>query len=373
MKRVKLLKLCCAASALLLFSSNHFNAAETPSTDPTPCSRVVQEDGTSIAISERSIAHYFDSPQDLKEFMEMLKSAVNTFLEGTWRLQPDDFRALEGLFELFLKSMERLGEAGLSPEEQEALYVSTLENFCTLHGKENKFASKEWLERYASTSHKCIKKPHDGIHPTDNDALNAQLAIRFHFVLPDSWVEVLVDTALRTDPQQMHRYFYEEATAAENPQFFLKYEFLGQIRRHPIGADTLNARLSSNHKPDLVELTWRYLRNMTRPIYRNLRLNALFPEAESLLTEEQFNVLLESNALPSYPKTDEQAKELWDILNGMGLTEWQDKRLKQYDMTKTTQHCIAAAEAVSMYFDNAKLAGGGLLRASEGSMTSTPS
>ena len=356
MKRVKFLKVCCVAAALLLSSCHNMKAAAVEGASLTPCSRVVQEDGAPIPISEHSIAHYVDSPQDLKAFMEELKSAVNTFLEGTWRLKPDDFRALEGLFELFLKSMEGLGEAGLSPEEKEALYVSNLENFCTLHGKENKFASKEWLERYASISHKCIQKPQDGMHPRDNDALNAQLAIRFHFVIPDSWVEVLVDTSLRTDPLQMRRYFYEEATVAENPHFFLKYELSGTERRHPIGTDTINALLSSNHKPDLVEQVWRYLRNLTHGVYRDLRLNALFPGPESLLIEAQLKVLLENNDFPSYPKTEEQAKEVFDILHLTEYSEAQIDRLKKYDMTNTAQHCIAAAEAVSMHFENVRLA-----------------
>ncbi|HCU06397.1 MAG TPA: hypothetical protein DIC42_02275 [Holosporales bacterium] len=355
MKRLKFLKLCRTASAFIAFSSHHMQATAMESAELTPCSRFVGADKTPISIGATSIAQYFDSPQALKAFTNELTASVNTFLEGTWRLKPDDYRSLEEIFGLFLRSMDGLGEPGLSPEEKQNQYNSALDRFCTQHEAENKFATKEWLNRYTSISHKCLPKPEKKPVLTNDDTLNAQLAIRFHFVLPDSWIEVLVDTAVRTDPLQMHRYFFEEATVKDNPQFFLRYELLGNTRLHPIGTDTLNAFFSSNYKPDLVEQVWRYLRRITRPIYRDLQLNVLFTEEESLLTEEQFKILLENNTLPPYPKTEEQAKKLFDILHRTEYSEEQKSRLQKYDMTNAIQFCLAAAEAVAMHFENVKM------------------
>lgn len=161
-----------------------------------------------------------ESPEKLKELTHALTTSVNTFLAGTWRIKPDDYRLLEYTFGLFLNSMKELSAFNSSPEEQEKIYSASLEQFCTLHGKNDQFATKEWLERFSSIAHKCLPKPQKESILTDDDALNEELAICFHFVLPDSWIEVLVDAAVRTDPLQIHRYFCEEITVQENPQFF---------------------------------------------------------------------------------------------------------------------------------------------------------
>lgn len=131
---------------------------------------------------------------------------------------------------------------------------------------------------------------------------------------------------------------------------------LGNTRLHPIGTDKLNALFSSHHKPDLVELVWRYLRTLTRSIYRDLQLNAVLPGEASLLTEEQFKILLENNTLPSYPKTEEQANQLFKILHRTEYREEQNARLAKYDMSNPIHYCLAAAEVVSMHFETVKKA-----------------